>query len=134
MYKFSKKERLCAQKILKKIHEKGSSKARHPVRFIWRLEPLVEVAPQPIQVAFSVPKRNFKRAVDRNFFKRRLREAWRLHKHSIAPMPPNYTLRMIIMYQGKDVFDYQEIEVQVKKMIHTINTFILNFEDNAETT
>ncbi len=32
------------------------------------------------EVLISVPKRNFKRAVDRNYLKRRIREAYRLHK------------------------------------------------------
>ena len=35
------------------------------------------------QVLFSVPKRAFKKAVDRNAVRRRVKEAYRLHKHRL---------------------------------------------------
>ena len=38
----------------------------------------------PFQAAFSVGKRRFRRAVDRNRIKRLLREAWRLEKGELA--------------------------------------------------
>ena len=47
----------------------------------------------PFQAAFSVGKKRFRRAVDRNRIKRLLREAWRLEKSRLAKnwnlAPPN---------------------------------------------
>jgi len=38
----------------------------------------------PVQVLMSVPKYNFKKAVDRNLLKRRMKEAFRLNKQSLC--------------------------------------------------
>ncbi len=42
-------------------------------------------APPPMQVAFAVPRRVLRHAVDRNRVKRLMREAWRLNKHRWYP-------------------------------------------------
>lgn len=64
------------------------------------------------QVLISVPKKNHKRAVVRNTIKRRIREAYRLHKQML-PESPLYLMAFI--YLSKEELPYTLIEEKLKK-------------------
>jgi ribonuclease P protein component len=55
---------------------------------------------------FSVSKRNFKKATDRNLLKRRMREAYRLNK---AALPGTSKLQMAYIYTAKEILMFDEI-------------------------
>lgn len=74
-----KHERLTGRDRLKLVATTGLVIKNHPYRLVGRLMPLE--TPAPAQVAFAVPKRYVKLAVDRNRVKRHMREAYRMHKH-----------------------------------------------------
>lgn len=61
----------------------GSEFFVFPFRVIWM--PVTEALPFPAQIAFAVPKRNFKSAVKRNRIKRLMREAYRRNKSAFYP-------------------------------------------------
>ncbi|HRI59594.1 MAG TPA: ribonuclease P protein component [Saprospiraceae bacterium] len=69
------------------------------------------------QVAISVPKKNFKTAVARNRLKRRIREAYRLHKHELYAKIADRRIALMLMYIAKEELTYAEIEAGVKKLI-----------------
>lgn len=52
------------------------------LRMICRFHPATPEI-QPVRVLITVPKRHFKKAVDRNLMRRRLREAWRKNKQPL---------------------------------------------------
>jgi ribonuclease P protein component len=64
------------------------------------------------QVGFSVPKRLWKRAVDRNRIKRLLREVYRHHHHSITDpyKGGDDMLVLLIIYVGKEMPTLQTLE------------------------
>jgi ribonuclease P protein component len=68
-------------------------------------------------MAVSVPKRLFRRAVDRNLLKRRIREAYRLNKRIVYDLlqQDNKKLHMVIQYHQKEIFDFHSIEAGVVK-------------------
>ena len=76
-----KQERLKSRKLIEKLFEEGKSIKKFPVRFVYLQ--IEHTSSFPVQASFSVPKRNFKKAVDRNRIKRLLREAYRLEKDTI---------------------------------------------------
>ena len=66
----------------------------------------------PFQAAFSVAKRRFRRAVDRNRIKRLLKEAWRLEKSRLAknwePGSPQWAV--VFIFVGTEIPTFSECQ------------------------
>jgi ribonuclease P protein component len=74
-----KSERLSQKKLIQELFDKGSSFYLYPFKVFFLLNE------RPInQVMTSVPKNIFKRAVDRNAIKRRIREGYRQNKAKLV--------------------------------------------------
>ena len=117
---FPKQERLCSRKTIETIFESGKAINESPLRFLW-----VEASAEEkilLKIAISVPKRIFKRAVDRNKIKRQIREAYRLNKYKVLTMIENSGRKFsgIIIYTGREHLTRQEMEA---KIIVTLQRF-----------
>jgi ribonuclease P protein component len=110
---FRKVEKLKKEKSIQELFEKGSSFYLFPFKVFF----LVNADQQypTHQLLFSVSKKNFKRAVDRNLIKRRMREAYRLQKNTL-PQSPRLILGFI--YTHKEILLFDEMK---KKILLSFN-------------
>lgn len=116
-YTFPRTGRLKHRKAIAALFTGSDGFFVYPLRCNYRI--LSEGEPG-IKVAFSVPKRKFKHSVDRNLIRRRIKEAWRLHRHLLEESLLNNQLALEIMliYTGKpEDTDYPVLEKAVKKAL-----------------
>ncbi len=113
-----KEERLKSRKLIGRLYTEGISVKAYPLRLVFLQTE--HTSDFPAQVGVSVPKRNFKRAVDRNRIKRLLRESYRLNKNIVySQLDKPYVF--MISYLAKDEMTYKDIE---EKMIKLLSKFI----------
>lgn len=80
----------------------------------------------PVQTAFAVPKRSFRHAYMRNRLKRRMREAYRLHKHDLISSVEAQESRLAIFIKlnGRRELPYPPIEAGIKKGLRKMQRII----------
>lgn len=118
---FKKEERLCSEKLLASLFKNGSSFLFYPFRVTWIAN--TEQQPFPAQVLISVPKKRFKRSVDRNLLKRRIREAYRLNKSELLYpllLDKNIQILLALTYISNDILDSQYISSKMEKLMKSL--------------
>ena len=118
MYTFKKEERLCNKKLIDKLFHNGSSFLCYPFKASWLL--IDEPVQFPVQILFSVSKRRYKYAVDRNLIKRRMREAYRLNKQQHLYDVLNSSNKKIVLslgFIGKEIVEYDFAEKKMLKLL-----------------
>ncbi len=117
---FERAERLKSAVVIARLFKEGESFMAYPLRIVWLPLPADPPPPFPVQAAFSVSKRVFKSAVARNLLKRRMREAYRLHKsgwYARLHEAGSPALAVMLLYVAKEPLPYAEIEGGVRKMM-----------------
>lgn len=112
-FSFQKAERLCSKKIMDKLFQEGKTIFVFPVKIVYLESKLP--SDYPVQAAFTVGKRNFKRAVQRNLIKRRMREVYRLNKSKLYDEIGDKQVAVFFIFTGKTIPEYNQIEIAVKK-------------------
>ena len=89
-----------------------------------------EVSSLPM-VMISVPKKNFKKAVDRNVIRRRIRESYRLNKHLFSnQLDEIASITVVFIYISKFILPYSEINSKLKEVLLRLITVEVNKRDN----
>lgn len=108
-FTYPKEEKLKSKITIGKLFSEGKSVSKFPLRLVYCATELGEH--QKIKMGVSVSKKNFKKAVDRNYFKRVLRETYRLNKHLLIDnLDQPYSF--MFFYQTKERLSYEEINTK----------------------
>ena len=117
-FTYSKAEKLKSKTTIDLLFSKGKSVSKYPLRLVYLEGSFGEDI--PIKIGVSVSKKHFKKAVDRNYFKRVLRETYRLNKHLLLDNLKN-PFSLMLLYQSKDRLPFEEIN---KKTIQLFEKFL----------
>ncbi len=122
IYRLRRVERLKHRKVIRSLFQKGHSFHHYPLRIVYAEHPDRSVK-VPVQFTVSVGKRRFKRAVDRNLLRRRIREAYRSQKPDLyrrlanRQAPP---LAVLIIYTGKEILEYTALEKAMQQIVRRL--------------
>jgi len=121
---FQKRDRLKSSLEIEALYRENKFVVSYPLKCYYQFSEITENKCS-IRVAFAVPKRTFKHAVDRNTIKRRMREAYRLNYKKIFENSGNLQdklLKLFFIYIGKEVLDYGNIEKNMQKVLKSLSS------------
>jgi len=108
---FPKQERLSGLDEIDRLFKTGDSVSIPPLKVLYAYP--TDLVPVPVRVLITVPSRKFRRAVDRNRIRRKIREAYRLNKDSLVRRNIQAGSRMLLgfIYIGDEPDpDYSLVE------------------------
>ncbi len=123
-YSFPKSERLCSKKAIEELVELNSTLFVHPLKCYFQFFP-IQNGEINNEILFTVPKRNFKKAVDRNKIKRRLKEAFRLNKFELlndSTIQKSRKVKILIVYIGKEIESFSLLQHSLVCLLEKIAT------------
>ena len=123
-FTFSKIERLCSKKAIDNLFANGKSKTQFPFKLIYKQS--VFESPFPLRAMFVVPKKKHKRANKRNDIKRRMREVYRLHKHTLYETLKAQKLDLMFVCLTNEELEYAAIEKSMLQLMETLGKVEFN--------
>ncbi len=119
-YRLGKKHRLRSSLAIARLFDEGKGFFKFPLKVRYLV---LDTETEPgLSCAFVVPKRSFKKAVDRNQIKRHMREAFRLNKHVILDeMRSGEKIEMIWIYADRRILPSR---VFVKAALQIFNRLV----------
>jgi len=118
-FTFKKEERLYGHAALDSVYNNGKHLQVDSIKIIYLEVPKGNF---PCRVVFSVPKRSFKKAVNRNLIKRRMREIYRNHKHILYNdlNEKEKSIHIYIIYLSKEIIPFDELKDATLKALKIV--------------
>ena len=118
--KFPSQNKIKGRLAIPELFKSGSQQKVFPLKSVYRKGEILH--PLKIKFAVSVPKKLFKRAVDRNQIKRYLRESVRIHRDIFTQSEnPNFLHSVMIIYISREMPTYAEIEEKIILLFNRLN-------------
>ena len=127
---FNKSERLCSKTLISNLFTKKShSFVLYPYKIVWRI---IEESNSPAQVCITVSKKHFKKAVDRNKFKRKIKNIHRLNKNDLYNCLNSLNLKisMMVINLSSEHLEYSKLEKKYQLVIQNLIKKINNISGN----
>ncbi len=128
-FNYPKNEKLKSKIAIGLLFSEGKSVSKYPLRLVYHKGTLEEK--QQLKVGVSVSKKYFKKAVDRNYFKRVLRETYRFNQHLLKEhLQQPYSI--MLFYQSKDRLSFEEINSKTIQLFEKFLTQINPISKESE--
>ena len=128
-FSLKKHEILRSKKKITELFNDGSSFFIYPFKVYY----LPDDGGGTNRILFSVSKRYFKRAVDRNLIRRRMREAYRLNKNILnTGAGNNISLSIGLVYLSREILSFKEIENKLKQILVRLNKAVQTIKTESE--
>ena len=128
-FTYPKSEKLKSKITIDLLFSKGKSVSKYPLRLVFVESDygIPDDSEQMLKMGVSVSKKYFKHAVDRNYFKRVLRETYRLNKHILTDnLEKKYAF--MFFYQTKERLSYEEINTKTIQLFEKFVSQLKNEE------
>ena len=114
-----KSERLKSRSSILALLRDGRRSYIFPVKMLWRY---TEQPGPYARMTVVVPKRLIRSAVRRNLIKRRVREAYRMNKHTLVAhlQEKDKKIEMLFLFQSEKVVEYKQIESSIKEHLSVL--------------
>ena len=130
----SKIDRLKSYKRIRLLFADGQKMKVQSLLVYFQLHPqdVDETELVHLQMGVSVGARYFKKAVDRNLIKRRIREAYRLNNIEVKKILKEHKLGMDVffVYTAPEVLLYKQIETSMQKALQLLTDKINHFANS----
>ena len=120
-FTLGKQERLKSNLSIQELLKHGKVVSFFPLKMYWDFSPYPHQK-YPSMAAISVPKRKFRRAVDRNLMKRRLREAYRLDNNMLYETLDKHQqkIQLIILLLSDEFIPYDQLEKGMREILRQL--------------
>ena len=127
---FNKSQHLCGETTISQLFREGKAFLVFPLRVVYRVM-LRDVGTHgscvrdnrpAVRVLVSVPKKQFKHAVDRNRFKRLIRESYRLQQHELNEVLDANGLVMDVAFTAvhNQISKFDYLKSRMGKILQTL--------------
>jgi len=114
---FPASEKLKSKILIDILFTEGNSIKQFPIKLLYH--PIKNSEITTCKTGVSVPKRNFKKAVERNFLKRLMREAFRKNKY-LVESNLNHKYALMFIFTARKKYDYQEISDCIIQLLNKL--------------
>jgi len=115
---FPKKERLCKKKEFDLVFS-NKGKALH-YSFLKAQYIFIKTEKPEIKVAFTVPSKKHKKAVNRNYLKRIMREIYRKNKYILHQSLSEQSIYITFVFLTNEMVTYKQMESVLLVLLHQI--------------
>jgi ribonuclease P protein component len=129
--RLGKSYKLTSKIIIESLYNDGQTVKQFP--FLTKFSKQELPTREKFQVVFSVSKRKFKKAPDRNRIKRLMRETVRKNKHTLENylIDNNEQLALFLIYTNTEIMTYEEMNRKIVLLFERLITQLKTNDNKA---